>query len=57
MGTSETLCFAYTLLPTIPMETFLYHSEYHPYNEDITGDHTIDDLLYYQLFECAGLFP
>jgi hypothetical protein len=52
METSEILCEAYNNLPTIPMEDFLFHPEYHPFNADSSGDHTLDDLIYYQLFGC-----
>jgi hypothetical protein len=48
---SETLCFAYNNLSTIQMEQFLYHDEYYMYNED----HAVDNMLYYQLFECGGM--
>jgi len=49
---NDTLCFAYNYLGTIAMETFLFHDEYNEYTEDADGDHTIDDFLYYQLFNC-----
>ena len=48
---SETCCFVYNDLSTIQMEQFLYHEEYSMYNED----HAIDNMIYYQLFECGGL--
>ena len=47
----ETCCFAYNNMSTIPMETFLYHGEYIMYNEDVA----LDNLIYYQLFECDAL--
>ena len=49
---SDTLCFAYNYLGTIPMETFLYHTEYEPFTLDANGGHLIDDMLYYQVMEC-----
>lgn len=45
---SDTCCFAYNILGTIAMETFLYHEEYNMYN----ADHALDNMIYYQLFEC-----
>lgn len=48
----DTCCFAYNNIATINMEEFLYHSEYHRFNEDKAGDHAIDDFIYYQLFDC-----
>jgi hypothetical protein len=48
----ETCCFAYNHLGTIPIETFLYHDDYSMFNEDAGGGHLIDDMLYYQVFEC-----
>jgi len=48
MGTSETLCFAYNYMASINMEEFLFHEEYEMYNDD----HAIDNMLYYQVFEC-----
>ena len=53
----ETCCFAYSYISTIPMEDFLYDDEYSMYNEDINGSHQLDNLIWYQLFGCAGLFP
>lgn len=47
----ETCCLAYNDWGTIAMETFLYHEEYSMYNED----HAIDNMVYYQLFECDAL--
>ncbi len=48
----ETCCFAYNYIATINMEEFLYHGDYSMYNEDAAGNHLIDDMLYYQVFEC-----
>jgi len=53
----ETCCFAYSYLSTIPMEHFLYEDEYLMYNEDEGGHHQYDNLIWYQLFGCGGLFP
>ena len=52
METSQILCFAYNDMPTIAMETFLYHGEYSMFNLDADGDQALDDMIYYQLFEC-----
>ena len=50
----ETCCFAYNELGTIQMEQFLYHMEYYMYNSSGFFENPLDDLIYYQLFECAG---
>lgn len=52
METSQILCWAYNYLGTIQMEEILYHWQWSMYNSDINGDCTIDDLIYYQLFDC-----
>jgi hypothetical protein len=39
------------------MEEFLYDSDYEMYNEDAAGQHQLDNLIWYQLFGCGGLFP
>lgn len=49
---SDTCCYAYNVLGVIQMEQFLYHDEYSMYNEDSSGHHQLDNLIYYQLFEC-----
>lgn len=49
----DTCCEAYNDLGTIPMEVFLYHWEYSDYNYD----NALDDLIYYQLFECGAWGP
>ena len=51
----ETCCFAYNYMATISMETFLYHIEYEPFSEDAEGGHLLDDMIYYQVFECNEL--
>lgn len=48
----DTCCFAYNYLGTVAMETFLYHNEYSMYNQDAGGNTALDDLIYYQLFDC-----
>jgi hypothetical protein len=53
----ETCCNAYTTgevnyLPS--MEDILCDGEYAMYNEDLGGNTPLDDLIYYQLFECAA---
>jgi hypothetical protein len=49
----ETCCDAYNdPYATISMEKILYHSEYAMYNRDIAGQRVLDNLIYYQLFEC-----
>jgi len=50
----EAGCNAYNNEGTIQMEQFLYHDEYSMYNEDAGGEHQLDNLIYYQLFECGG---
>lgn len=50
---TDVLCVAYNEMPTIAMETFLFHDEYSMYNEDATGAHQLDNFIYYQLFGCA----
>ncbi len=51
-----TLCIAYNALglygTEVAMETYLYHEEYEAINEDLQGNHPIDDVLYYGLFGC-----
>ena len=50
----EACCEAYNDVSTIQMEQFLYHDEYSMYNEDAGGFHQLDNLIYYQLFNCNG---
>jgi len=47
----ETCCPPYNTGSTVPMETFLFHEEYEMYN----ADHALDNLIYFQLFECDHL--
>lgn len=47
----DNLCEAYTSLGEVPMETFLYHTEYNPYN--LVGfQHPLDDHIYYSVLDC-----
>jgi len=50
----ETCCEAYNDISTIQMEQFLYHGEYRMYNLDSDYECQLDNLIYYQLFECGG---
>jgi len=48
----DTWCDAYNNLGDPAMETFLYHSEYAPYNLDADGGHQLDDHIYYKVLDC-----
>ncbi len=49
---NEAGCNAYVNEGTIPMETFLYHSDYIMYNED----HQLDAFIYCCGLRCGELY-
>ena len=52
MDMVQLYCYVYNYLGTIPMETFLYHGDYYMFNLGAAGEHSLDDYLYYQVFNC-----
>jgi tRNA splicing endonuclease len=49
---NETVCNAYVNEGTIPMETFLYGSDYIAYNED----HMLDAYIYCVALRCGEVY-